>query len=34
MDPEGRESGEELGGVEGGEAIIRIYCTKSESILN
>ena len=27
-------SGEELGGVEGGETIIGIYCMKKESIFN
>ena len=26
MDPEGRKDGEELGGVKGGETLIKIYC--------
>lgn len=32
-DPDGRRSGEELGGAEGGETIIRIYCVRGKSLL-
>jgi hypothetical protein len=32
MDLEGRGIGEELGGIEGRESIIRIYCVRKESI--
>jgi len=28
LDPESRGGGEELGGVKGGETIIRIYCMR------
>ena len=34
MDPEGIKGGEELGGMEGGEAICRIYFMRKESIFN
>jgi hypothetical protein len=34
MDPDGREGGEDLGGVEGRKTIIRIYYGRKESILN
>lgn len=29
MDPEGRKDGEELGGVKGGETIIKTYCMEN-----
>lgn len=34
VDPEGRGSGEELGGVKGGKIIIKIYCMWKETIFN
>ena len=34
VDPEKRRGGEELGGVQGRESIIRVYCIKKDSILN
>ena len=34
MDWDGRGGGEGLGGVEGGETIIRIYYVRNESIFN
>lgn len=34
MDPEGIKGGEELGVMEGGEAIFRIYFMRKESIFN
>lgn len=34
MDPEGREGGNVLGGVEGGEAVIRIYGMRESSVFN
>lgn len=30
MDPEGGRGGEELGGLEGGDTVIRIYCIRKE----
>jgi hypothetical protein len=32
VNPEGRRSGEELGGTKGGETVIRIYCMNKETI--
>lgn len=32
IDPEGRGDGEELGGMERGETVPRIYCMRKESI--
>lgn len=32
MDPEGSVDGQELGGIEGGETIIRIQCISKETI--
>lgn len=34
VDPDGRGCGEKLGGVEGAEAIIRIYYVEKEVIFN
>lgn len=34
VDPDGRGSGKELGGVEGGESVIRVYYMRKESIFN
>ena len=34
MDPGGRGCGEELGGVEGGKIVIRVYCMRKESIFD
>ena len=34
VDPEKRRGGEELGGVQGRESIIRVYCIKKDSIFN
>lgn len=34
MDPEGKRDGEELGGVEGEEVMIRVYCLRKESIFD
>lgn len=34
MDQEKMGAGEKLGGVEGGETIIRIYCMRKESSFN
>ena len=34
VDLDGRRGGEELGGVEGGETIIRIYYVRKKSIFN
>lgn len=34
MDLDGRGGEEELGGKEGGETIIRIYCIRKKSIFN
>lgn len=34
VDPEGKRDGEELGGVEGEEAMIRVYCLRKESIFD
>jgi hypothetical protein len=34
MDPEGREAVEILGGIEGGETLMRIYSMRKESIYN
>ena len=31
IDPDGKRGGEELGGVEGGEIVIRIYCVRKKS---
>jgi hypothetical protein len=33
VDPGGRGGGEELGGVEGGETVIRMYFVKKNSII-
>jgi hypothetical protein len=33
MDLPGKEGGEGLGGVEGEETVIKIYCRRKESIL-
>ena len=30
----GEEEGKQLGGVEGGETVVRVYCMKEESIFN
>lgn len=34
VDPDGKGVGEELGEVEGGEAMFRMYCVGKESIFN
>jgi hypothetical protein len=34
VDPEGRRSGEELRGLQGGDTVIRIYCIKKEYIFS
>lgn len=34
VDPEGRGGGDVLGGVEGGEAVIRIYGMRESSVFN
>lgn len=34
VDPEGRVCGKELGRVEGGDTIIRIYCVRKEFIFS
>jgi hypothetical protein len=34
VDPEGRRSGKELGGEEGGDIIIRVYCMRKKFIFN
>lgn len=34
MDIEGKEQGEELGGVEGGETLIGVYYVRENSIFN
>lgn len=34
MDLEGKRGGEELGGVEEGETVIRVYCMVKQSIFN
>lgn len=34
MDPDGRGGEEDLGGVEGGQTAIRIYCRRKEFIFN
>lgn len=34
VEPEGRGSGKELGGVEEGETAIRTYCMRKKSIFN
>ena len=33
-DPGRRGTGEELGGVEGGKTVFRLYCMRKESMLN
>lgn len=34
MAPDGRRVKEELGGVEGGDTVIGIYCMRKESVFN
>lgn len=34
MDRDGSKGGEELGVIEGGETVTRIYCPRKESIFN
>jgi hypothetical protein len=34
VESEGREGGEELGGIEGGKTVIRIYDVTKESVFN
>lgn len=34
MVPDGRRAKEELGGVEGGETVIRTYCMRKEALFN